>query len=111
MNPRKKPREKSARARRRAAARGEERVGELREQLFATQPSSSAERPLGVSSASVIEPHARALPCPRCEGALHVEEHSARTIGDRRLREVRVACRRCGARRSLWYELVQPDPT
>lgn len=103
----KKPRTPSARAARREAERRTAHVHKLRERLFLTEPGSSAARPLRVESASVIEPHARSMPCPRCEGPLQVQEHRAQVAGGHRLREVRVRCRQCGSERSLWFELEQ----
>jgi hypothetical protein len=82
-----------------ARARGD------RERLFAREPGGSAVRPISVPSASVVELRAGSTPCPRCGGEHAVEEHAAVTETGVRLREVRLRCRACGARRSMWFEL------
>ncbi len=75
------------------------------EQLAAEAPGGSEERPLDVSSSAVIEPRARATPCPQCGGELDVLEHEA----VRGLRPVRVKCRLCHTPRTLWFRLVSAE--
>jgi hypothetical protein len=48
-----------------------------REQLAALSPGGSADRPIAVASAAVVEVRARATPCPQCAGELRVREHTA----------------------------------
>jgi hypothetical protein len=100
---------KRARTERREAARRFVRLGKDRERLFAAEPGGSAERPIDVESSSVVEARARSVPCPLCEGELEVVEHAASVTEHGSLREARLRCRRCGARRSLWFRLALPN--
>jgi hypothetical protein len=50
----------------------------------------------------VIEPRARATPCPLCEGPLRLEDHQA----ERELRILTVRCSRCGVARKLFFRLI-----
>ena len=96
---------KRERTARREAARRAERLGRAREQLFVREPGGAPDRPIEVDSAAVVEIRARSVRCPRCQGEQAVEEHSAVSPGGNRLREVRLGCQQCGARRSLWFRL------
>jgi hypothetical protein len=67
-------------------------------------PGGSRDRPIKVTSASVVEVRAQALTCPYCAlGTYRVEEHVSLAPGVRR---VDVTCRHCSAPRSLWFRLV-----
>jgi ribosomal protein S27AE len=96
---------KRGRTARREAARKIARLAEDRERLFLREPGGSALRPLEVAAASVVELRALSTPCPRCGGDHIVEEHVAVTLAGARLREARLQCRRCGARRAMWFQL------
>lgn len=100
----KKP--KRARTIRREAQRAAAGLAEDREKLFKLELGASPERPVEVESAAVVEVRALGVACPRCAGEHRLVEHAAVTSarGDR-LREVRLACRSCGSRRSLWFRL------
>lgn len=70
-------------------------------------PGGSRDRPIKVSSASVVEVRTAALTCPRCGiGTYRIAEHVAPAAGVRR---VDVTCRYCGEPRSLWFRLVPPE--
>ena len=98
---------KRARTERRATQRAEEKLVRQREKLATIEPGGAPDRPIDVSSASVIEPQARAHACARCgAGALRVTEHEARELAGRRLRVVRLACPQCGAARVLYLHIV-----
>ena len=84
-----------------------EPLARARTQLFELDPGGSRARPVEVTTASVIEPKAENMLCPRCDGHFAVEEHEAHAQG--RLRELKVACRHCGARRSLWFRINAPS--
>ena len=99
-------RPKRARTEKREAARRGIKLAEGREKLFAREPGGSPEHPLEVEGSAVIEARARAVPCPLCEGELAVLEHAAVTVDARRLRDVRLQCRRCGTKRSLWFRIA-----
>lgn len=75
--------------------------------LAILEQGGGADRPIEVSSASTVEPHAGGLPCAGCgESGVRVEEHVAVTTeDDRRLRVARVRCARCGAARSIYFRI------
>jgi transposase-like protein len=98
------------RGQRREAERTQSKLRQARERLFALEPGGSAERPLLVVSAAVVEAHAESLPCPRCDGKHEVVEHVAVTRAGMRLREVRLRCRQCGTTRSLWFRIADARP-
>lgn len=91
----------SPRTKRRADVR--KMQGLVRDQirLAALEPGGSAERPIGVVSASLVEPHARSTPCPLCGGAVRVLEHEARADQ----RQVHVLCTQCGVRRIVHFRI------
>mgnify|MGYP003444629667 CR=1 FL=1 len=100
----KKP--KRARTVRREAQREAAALADARERLYVLNPGGAPERPISVDAVSVIELRARSVPCPRCQGDQRVDEHKAvTTTHGARLREVRLICRACGTRRSLWFQL------
>jgi len=94
-----------ARTLRREQERKLSQLAQDRERLFRHEEGGTPERPIDVQAASVVEGHARSVPCPRCGGEHRVEEHAAVTVGGVRLREARLSCQRCGSRRSLWFRL------
>lgn len=101
---------KRARTERREAARAAEKLVLQREKLAALEPGGTPTRPIAVTTASVIEPHARALACLRCgESGVRLEEHDAREIDGHRLRVVRLACPLCGARRVIYFRIVETN--
>ncbi len=76
---------------------------ELRSRQEARMPGGSPEHPIEVASAAVIEPRAASLPCPRCAGPAHVDEHAVESRGEQRLRVTRMRCGTCGHRRPLYF--------
>jgi hypothetical protein len=99
---------KRARTARREQQRQLKKGVEQRERLASAAPAGSPEQALSVSSASVVEIRARAIPCPQCGGAFDVEAHDADVRGGDLLRVVRVSCRLCHARRKLWFKVEPP---
>jgi hypothetical protein len=97
--PRKKQREEE-RALRKQVRRTQRMAGEL--------PGGSAEQPIDVASASVVEGKARATACVQCGGDLELRGDRATSTGRGILREVTLACRRCHAPRTLWFRVVPP---
>lgn len=98
---------KRARTERREAARDAVKVARARLKLASLEAGGAPDRPIEVSSASTIEPHASSMPCAVCgsQGA-RVEEHVAVTLpGERRLRVVHVICPRCGTRREVFFRI------
>jgi hypothetical protein len=96
----------SPKAERRAKARAEEKLGKKREQLAQMEAGGSPERPIEVVSASVVETHAKSMPCPRCLGACRLDEHAAETVGGKRLRIARMLCTQCATRRAVYFRIV-----
>ena len=84
-----------------------EPLARARARLFELEPGGSEARPLEVTTSAVIEPKAESMFCPRCSGHFAILEHEARSRG--RLRELTVACRHCGERRSLWFRINAPS--
>jgi len=79
------------------------------EKLAALEPGGAPDRPIDVPSASTVEVHAKSEPCLRCGGACRVAEHTAETLDEKRLRVVTLACAQCGARRALFFRILQPS--
>lgn len=84
-----------------------EPLAQARRQLLDLAPGASQARPIEVVSAAVIEPKAENTRCPRCSDHFEVEGHEA-PFG-RGVREVRVHCRFCDERRSLWFRINAPS--
>ena len=104
----KKKKTERARSLRRAAQRATDKLGRQRERLLELEPGGSPERPIDVESASVVEPRAQSLHCPRCDTPLRVDAHLAPSTPGMRLREVQASCPRCGHRRTVWFRLAGP---
>ena len=96
----------SANAERRAHTRAEEKLGRTRERLARLAPGGEANHPLDVTSASVIEPQARSMPCPKCLGPCSLIEHAAETREGHRLRIAHTICRACGSRRAIYFRIA-----
>jgi ribosomal protein L37E len=97
---------KRARTERREAARDAERIARSRIKLAAMEPGGAPDRPIEVTSASIIEPHASSMPCAACGAPnVRVDEHVALTLEGRRLRVTNVVCQRCGSRREVFFRI------
>lgn len=107
---------KRARTERREAQRAAVKLAEARTKLARLQAGGAPDRPIEVTSASVVEVHAAGLPCAACgaEGT-RVEEHVAITVGgdaaglpegtSRHLRVARVRCPRCNVTRDVYFRI------
>lgn len=103
---------KRSRTERREREREAVKLAKARLKLAALEPGGAPDRPIDVESASTIEVHASSTPCASCgEHGVRVEEHTAETIGERRLRVVRVLCPRCGVRRDVFYRIAATLPS
>lgn len=78
---------------------------EKKDRLAELSPGGSPERSIEVETAALVEPMARSSRCPRCDGAVRLEEHSARTVSGRSLRVARVSCLACGSERELFFAI------
>jgi hypothetical protein len=101
---------KRPRSERREAQRAAVKLAEGRLKLASVEDGGSPERPIDVTSASVVEPHAAGLGCAACGGSTRVEQHSAVTVEaasgvSHSLRVARVRCTRCGVERDIYFRL------
>ena len=97
---------KRPRTERREQERAAEKLAEARTKLARLEPGGAPDRPIEVTSASVIEVHATSLPCLVCgERSGRIDAHDAITHEGRGLRHVRLRCSRCGARRDLYFRI------
>ncbi len=76
------------------------------ERLARQLPGATRDTPIDVATPAVAEIRARATPCPQCEGELALEGDRAESTPRGVLRELALSCRRCHARRSLWFRVV-----
>lgn len=97
---------KRPRTERREAERSASKLADARERLAKLEPGGTIELPITVPTASVIETRAVSLRCLRCEGELKVDEHVV--VRGSGVRDVRLACRACGTRRSVYFKIVEP---
>lgn len=102
---------KRSRSERRARERELRRSVRELERLSAAAPGGAPDRPLVVSSASVVEVQARGTPCVQCGGTLDLRDHAAESHGGQLLRVARLQCRLCHARRALWFRIDAPLPS
>jgi hypothetical protein len=110
MPKKRSPQAKSGRTERREVERAAVKLAEARLKLALLEPGGSPERPIEVTSASIVEPHAAGLACAACGGSTRVEEHAAVTSSDangisRSLRVAHVRCTRCSVERDIFFRL------
>jgi len=98
-----------ARTLKRKARLASDKLARARDRLLDLAPGGSEERPLDIATASLVEPKAEAVACPRCETPFSVEAHEAVTTAHGRLREVTAHCKACDFRRRLWFRIVAPS--
>jgi hypothetical protein len=78
-----------------------------RERLARLVRGGSIDRPIPVTSASVIELRAaNGMPCPICRGQYRILEHTRPVPG---IRCLDVECRHCSTPRSLYFTIIEPD--
>ena len=94
------------RAARRLLERGLAKEVRERERLVVLGPGGAPERPISVETPAVIEGTARSTPCHQCGGELAVDDHTIDRHGDDLLRLVHATCRRCSAKRRIWFRLT-----
>ncbi len=101
---------KRPRTERREAERAAAKLATQRDKLARLEPGGAPEHPIDVTTAAVIEAHARSLPCVRCgEQHARLDGHEARAVGGRHLRVIDSSCPRCGAGRTLYFRIVAPN--
>jgi hypothetical protein len=101
---------KLGRKERRERERAAEKIVRAKEKLARMEEGGAPERPIVLESASQVETHARSTTCARCDVPHHVDDHTAETAGDVRLRVAHVRCAMCGSRRAIYYRLAPPLP-
>jgi hypothetical protein len=95
------------RAQRRAEGRQDAKDIRDRERLALLETGGSPERPFEVVTAALVEPKARALPCPICGGVVKLEDHTASTLRGVPERLAHVACTVCGHARVIYF-VIRP---
>ncbi|HEX7664240.1 MAG TPA: hypothetical protein VF407_07020 [Polyangiaceae bacterium] len=83
------------------------KIADASEKLSKLELGGAPNRPIMLESASLVEPTARSLRCPRCGGEHRVVEHDAKTIDGTLLRVVQTKCHQCGSKRVL-YMRIEP---
>ena len=94
------------RSEQREQQRAREKLWHAREKLALLEPGGSPERPLEVSSASVVEARAEAELCLRCSAPMQCREHVAQTVRGVLLRVAHLRCRSCGTTRQLYLRIA-----
>jgi hypothetical protein len=97
-----------SRRKRREEERALRKLVRRTERLAGELPGGSAQRPIDVASASVVEGKARATPCIQCGGDLELRGDRATSSARGVLREIALVCRRCHVPRSLWFRITPP---
>ena len=90
----------------RERARALRRLVRDREKLATLSVGGSEERPIQVTSASVVEVRVRHLTCPQCDGEYKVQDHRAPASA---IRSVAVTCQICGVSRTLWFRIISAE--
>jgi hypothetical protein len=98
---------KRSRTERRAADRALRKEVLERERLAAMAPGGRRDRPIVVTTVSVIESMARSTPCVQCGGELELKDHAAPADGQGKVRVVRALCRLCHAPREIWFAIEE----
>ena len=98
-------------ARRKARRLLEQHVASLRDRDLNARShrGGSPDRPEVVDSAAVIPGRAARFRCSQCNGALRFADHMPVIVNATRRRRVDAQCSLCGARRSIWFEIVVPQ--
>lgn len=94
---------KRPRTSRREAERDALKLADAKEKLSLLEAGGAPGRPIRVESASVIELRAESMRCPRCDGELKVEEHTAHVVEGLSVRKVATRCKHCGSPRTIWF--------
>jgi DNA-directed RNA polymerase subunit RPC12/RpoP len=101
---------KKPRSIRRAQDRETLKQAQQREKLANLEPGGAPSRPIEVVSASLVEITAESMKCPRCGGALRVDEHVAQTSNGVPLRIAWTSCRQCGHKRPIYFRITTVLP-
>jgi hypothetical protein len=100
---------KGARTERRKAERAHTKRLRDAQALAKFEPGGSAERPIEVATAAVLEVQATSFACLGCgQNRLRIKEHAAREIADQRLRLIDVKCGVCGLERRFYFRIGGP---
>ena len=67
----------------------------------------SQDRKIRVDASPQIEIRIHAMRCPQCDGNYKVLDHRSAGQG---VRPVDVQCQLCSVKRTLWFEIVEPEP-
>jgi hypothetical protein len=86
--------------------RANEKIADDRERLVKIEPGGSPARPIELMSASLVEVHAKSMPCARCGAELRVKDHTAEKIDGELLRIVHASCFMCGTKRRIYFRIA-----
>jgi hypothetical protein len=98
-----------ARSERRSQERALRKEVRAREKLANLGPGGGPERAYVITSASLVEPTARSIPCIQCGGTLDVTGHAAAPDAPL-LRIARMVCRLCHTPREIWFRIEAAGP-
>jgi predicted RNA-binding Zn-ribbon protein involved in translation (DUF1610 family) len=93
---------------RREAQRQADVIERTRDRIVRLQPGGSADWPITVESAVLVERRAAEFKCTQCGDELDIKSHDAKVVGTSRRRIVGASCRSCGHVRTLWFTIVEP---
>ncbi len=102
---------KRARAARREKQRKFEKAVAALDKLAISGPGGTPERAIAVTSSTLVELRARAIPCPLCGGTMDMGDHAAVFHAAVQLRRVAVMCRGCHKGRDLYFSIGQILPS
>ena len=100
-------RKRPERTERRARERDARQTVRDREKLALLLPGGTAEHPIEVSSAAVIEGRVRAMPCVQCEGEYDVKDRRSAGPGQR---AVTSSAGSAGCRARCGFRIVIDEP-
>jgi len=92
---------------RRAREQQVKKLVRVTEKLAHASAGGSKDRPIEVSSSTVVEIRVHAMRCPQCDGSYALVDHRSAGQG---IRPVDVRCNVCSTARTLWFQIALPEP-
>jgi hypothetical protein len=86
----------------RSAQRDAVKDAKHRLKLASLELGGAPERPIRVSSASVVEPHVESMPCVICGSKMRVTSHEVLHLKGEVIRHITSMCVQCGIARPLY---------
>ncbi len=94
----------------RLSERKQDKLIDDRERLAKLEPGGSAALPITVEAASQLTLRAESYPCLRCDGPLRYVDDCVVELSGELRRVASLECKRCGARRQLWFSIAKHLP-